>query len=354
MDAQSLISLAQWLLVLILGMVCANLYLVFRLKDLDPFARWNANLINAWLMLLFMIGGFIAAAVATGVWKEHFTLVFDPASEHGEWIDAMFWRTMAVSIFVTVITNVLLFYYAWRYRAREGQKALFYPHNNKLELIWTIIPAIVLTALILDGAFKWLKITAPAPDDALLVEVNGKQFAWTARYPGADLEFGETNVRLIDEGKGNTLGFNLEDKRGHDDLVTNEMVIPVNTDIEMKIRSRDVLHSATLAHFRVKMDAVPGMMTRFHFKPTKTTAEMRELKGNPDFEYEMSCQQICGGGHWNMRLVVKVVTMEEYKAWLAQQQTFIASYRQLNPEAGGAQASASEAQEGEAQIAVSR
>ncbi|TAE47264.1 MAG: cytochrome c oxidase subunit II [Bacteroidetes bacterium] len=332
MEAQSLISFAQIALVAIFGLVCLNMYLVFRLKDIDPFAKWDPNQINGWGFIVFTIVGFAAAFISSAAWSDRFLLLNNPASEHGVEIDRMMWNTMYVSIAVVLITNPLMFFYAWRYRMRPGNKALYYPHNNKLELVWTIIPAIVLTVLVFDGAVVWTEVTNKAPQGAIEIELNGKQFGWTVRYPGSDLEFGETQVSFINEGKGNTLGFNMDDKRGHDDLVVQELVIPVNTDIELKIRSRDVLHSANLAHFRVKMDAVPGMITRFHFKPTITTADMRQRTQNENFEYEMNCQQICGGGHWNMRLVVKVVTMEEYKQWLASQKTFYAGWKSMNPD----------------------
>jgi cytochrome c oxidase subunit 2 len=330
MDAQSIITSIQLLLVVIFGLVCANLYLVLRLKNIDPFAKWNPHAINGGLFLAFLVVGMIAATASSIKWYPTLTLTLHAASEHGVKIDRMFWNTMIITILVVVITNTLLFYYAWRYQAKPGRKALFYPHNNRLEIIWTVIPAIVLVVLIFDGAMKWTEITAPAPKDAIRVEVNGKQFAWTFRYAGADLEMGESAVNYIDEGKANDLGINLADKRGYDDIVATELHVPVGRPVELLIKSRDVLHSATLAHFRVKMDAVPGMTTRFWFTPTKTTAEMREIMKNPEFNYEMSCQQICGGGHWNMGRTVVVDTEEDYQAWLEKQKTFAQVYEEVN------------------------
>ncbi|MEZ4772234.1 MAG: cytochrome c oxidase subunit II [Bacteroidia bacterium] len=316
---QSLIGIAQILLVLIFGLVCVNLYLVFRLKEIDPFAKWNPHKINGTLFFVFMVVGTVAAFVSTGAWSEHYTLINDPASEHGKDIDFMFDVTTVVAVFVTVVTNALLFFFAWKYYAKPGQKALFYAHNNRLEITWTIIPAIVLTGLVSYGIINWNKITGEAPADSLEVEINAQQFSWTFRYPGPDMLFGETKVSYINEAESNLLGFNTADKRGVDDIITREIHFPVNTNILLKIRSRDVLHSPTLPHFRVKMDAVPGMPTSFHFKPTVTTAEMRQRRGDETFNYEMSCQQICGSAHWNMRAVVVVETMEEYQAWLKSQ-----------------------------------
>lgn len=319
---QSLIGIAQIILLVIFGLVCINLYLVFRLKDIDPFKNLDPHKINGTLFLIFLIVGLIAAFVSTGAWSEHYILITNPASAHGEDIDFMFNMTTIVAVFVTVVTNALLFYFAWKYHNKKGQKALFYAHNNRLEITWTIIPAIVLTGLISYGIVNWDNIMVDdAPEGSYEVEINARQFGWTFRYPGNDMRFGETHVSYIDAASLNDLGFNTKDSYGKDDIITQEIHLPVDTDVLLKIKSRDVLHSPTLPHFRVKMDAVPGMPTSFHFKPTITTKEMRQIRGEEDFDYEMSCQQICGGGHWNMRAIVVVETMEEFKAWLAQQST---------------------------------
>ncbi|MEL6847488.1 MAG: cytochrome c oxidase subunit II, partial [Bacteroidota bacterium] len=231
--------------------------------------------------------------------------------------------------------NFLLFYFAWRYRAKRGRKALFYPHNNRLEVIWTAVPAVVLTLLVFDGVNVWHDIWEDPPADAIEIEVNGKQFGWTYRYPGADMQYGETSVGFMNDASGNELGFNFRDRNGHDDIVSSGAIdtiyFPVNKTVNLTIKSRDVLHSATLAHFRVKMDAVPGMPTRFTFKPILTTEEMRKQTGNPKFNYEMSCQQICGGGHWNMRRVIKVVEYDEYQSWLTKQTPFFTQWRGMTP-----------------------
>jgi cytochrome c oxidase subunit II len=336
MDPQLLINIAQVLLVSIFLLVCVNLYMVFRLKDIDPFAKWNANIINANLFMLFLIVGMIAAFVSTQKWSGQFVFMVNPASEHGAEIDRIMLNTMIVSLIASGITNILLFYYAWRYRHREGRKALYYPHNNKLEMVWTVVPAVVLTLLIFDGVGVWNETMGDLDEEemaeATVYEVNGKQFGWTVRYPGQDGTLGESHVSYIDEAAGNDIGINFTDVTSQDDPIVQEIHLPVNKEAVMKIKSRDVLHSATIAHMRVKMDAVPGMPTSFHFKPTVTTAEMRERTGNPDFNYEMSCQQICGGGHWNMRRVVVVETEEEYQAWLDEQKPFYEVWKTLASE----------------------
>ena len=325
MEPQSIFNIIQLLLVLVLGLVFLNLYLVFRLKNFDPFAKWNPNSINGGLFFLFYIVGMIAAIWSTAVWYDKMILMHSAASEHGVWIDSMMFWTMVISILVVIITNFLLFYYCWRYSGKEGRKAFYYSHNNTLEYIWTAVPAVVMAALIIVGIMNWHKIMGNPPEEAIQMEVVGKQFAWTYRFPGPDMEFGETNVRFIEAG--NDLGFNWKDENGHDDIVsaivTDTILFPVNTPINLRIRSQDVLHSATLAHFRVKMDAVPGMPTSFYFTPTITTDEMRQRTGNSKFNFEMSCQQICGGSHYNMRRVIKVVTRAEYDRWMGQQKPFM-------------------------------
>ncbi|MDP5169114.1 MAG: cytochrome c oxidase subunit II [Bacteroidia bacterium] len=351
MDFQLLFSSIQVLLGLIFLMVVVNLYLVFRLKEIDPFAKWNPSLLNGGGFFAFYIIGMVAATVSTIYYYPELTLIVNPASEHGVEIDRMFNNTMIVTILVVVVTNFVLFYYSFRYRTKPGRKALYYPHNNRLEVIWTVVPAIVLTVLVFDGVGVWHDIMSDPPEDAIQIEVNGKQFSWTYRYAGADQEFGESNVTFINEGKGNELGINLDDKRGYDDLVTRELHLPVGVPVNLNIRTRDVLHSATLAHFRVKMDAVSGITTNFHFVPTITTREWRERTGDPEFNFQMSCQQICGGGHWNMGAKVVVETMEEYQDWLSSQQTFLATYQGTNPDFKPDQNMASESEEGTEKIA---
>ncbi|MEZ4688344.1 MAG: cytochrome c oxidase subunit II [Bacteroidia bacterium] len=186
--------------------------------------------------------------------------------------------------------------------------------------------------LIADGVRNWHNIMDPDDEiraEAIDIEFYAKQFDWTIRYPGSDNELGQSHVKFIDIAKGNTTGLNFADKATHDDIIVTEIHIPVGQPVCMNIRSQDVLHSATLAHFRVKMDAVPGMPTKFYFTPTITTKEMREIKDNPDFNYELSCQQICGSAHWNMRRVLVVESEEEYQEWLKAQVPFYQTYLEL-------------------------
>jgi len=221
---------------------------------------------------------------------------------------------------------VLLFVYSYKYQHKEGRRAFFFPHNNKIEVIWTLIPAIVMAGLVFAGWKEWSRITGPAPKDSIVVEVMGKQFNWLVRYPGRDQKLGLVNYRLIDAT--NEFGFDLSDQNGIDDFVAPEIHVPKGHPVLLKIRSRDVLHAVYMPHFRVQMYAVPGMPTKFWFTPTKTTDEMRAQTGNPKFNYELACNQICGRGHFAMKLNIVVDEPDDYVAWFGQQKSF----SEQNPE----------------------
>jgi cytochrome c oxidase subunit 2 len=313
-------------IILSLILLLVVLFLLFRISALAAaFRRGNkeyvskSNKINGYLMLVFLVVGGVAFWWSFFDAREDFTV--PNASVHGEWIDDMFWLSMVILAIVFVITQVLLFWYSYKFQHQDGKKAYFFPHNNKLEIIWTAIPAIVMSLLVFNGWKNWTKITGPAPEDVVLVEVLGKQFNWKVRYPGADNELGRASVHLIDAV--NDMGIDLSDRNSLDDIVPRELHIPKGLPVMFNIRSLDVLHAPYLPHFKVHMYAVPGMPTRFWFVPTKTTAEMRDELGNPEFNYEMACSQICGAGHFAMRLVVVVDEPEEYYAWLAKEASFI-------------------------------
>ena len=283
-----------------------------------------SNSVNAILMLVFMVGG--------GAWfaysfVENFSKMNPPiASVHGHKMETMFWTTMAVIGFAFVVTQVLLFWYAYKYQHKEGRRAYFFAHNNKIEVIWTIIPAIVMASLIFAGWKAWTRITGPAPKNSVVVEVMGKQFNWLVRYPGRDMKLGVINYRMIDAV--NEWGFDLSDNAALDDFTTNEIHVPKGVPVLIKIRSRDVLHAVYMPHFRVQMYAVPGMPTRFWFTPTTTTDEMRAKLGNPKFNYELACNQLCGGSHFAMKATVIVDEPDDYQNWYAAQQSFT----QKNPD----------------------
>jgi cytochrome c oxidase subunit 2 len=328
------------ILILAAVLVVAIAFTIFRVTRLVAIAKnkdrkdpvdVSTNNLHATLFVLLPLIGTAAVIWYTNTADDMYLPL---ASEHGEMTDNLFWVTMGIIITMFVVTNVGLFAFAYMYRYKRGQKAHFYPHNNTLEAIWTAVPAIILLVLVLNGWLVWRKVMSEPPKEAQVVEIMGHQFAWKVRYPGKDGELGNYSFRFMDAT--NEMGVDLTDKRTEDDILPPEIHLVKGKPVLFKIRSRDVIHSVFAPHFRLKMDAVPGMPTQFWFTPTKTTAEMRQelsqlpnwqridpKTGKPRYEsfnYEIACTEVCGRGHFGMRLVVVVETEEEFKAWLAKQQ----------------------------------
>jgi cytochrome c oxidase subunit 2 len=307
------------------------LLLIFRLhtlvnvmKQSDKKAGSGVNKINAALFMVFLIVGFILL-----FWysiKNYDLYQLPIASEHGIITDRLFWITTAITGVVFIITHILLFYFSYRYQHNPKRRAVFFPDNNKLELIWTIVPSFVLTVLVVYGLIVWNKVMSPAPENAEIIEIMGYQFAWKIRYPGKDEKLGAYDFRKIDAT--NEFGLDFSDRASFDDFTPRVLHLPKGNPVEFRIRARDVLHSVFAPHFRLKMDAVPGMPTSFWFIPTKTTAEMRVETGNPEFNYEIACTEICGRGHFTMRLLVVVDEPEVYENWKTEQQPWLSK----NPE----------------------
>ncbi len=384
------------------------------------------------------------------------------ASAHGDAVDTLMSFNMYIIIAVFFLVNTALFLFANKYRYDKTRKAKFFAHDNRLELIWTVIPSIVLAVIIIYGLRTWNEMTGEPAEDALRVEVYSKQFDWTARYPGADGEFGLANFNLItpanplgivtsdgvaealeeiegqiasieselahergrllaeiediqaslhgdhghgghghagdhgDEGHGHDEhGMNaehqallearlreLEHRLGSNDVVVlseaaveakedklhrlkrhrqrimevkpfdydggvsaweagmddkimkGEFHLPVGREVEFVFRSRDVIHSAYMPHFRAQMNTVPGVPTRFKMTPTITTDSMRTILNDPDFDYILLCNKVCGAAHFNMQMKVVVESEEAYNAWLESQDEFLAEKpNMVNPDA---------------------
>lgn len=307
-------------------LVFAILLLIFRVQTLVKVMKGSfndrvssSNGFHALGLLLFLIIGLGLFFWYSSVASAHY--LPRAASDHGVRTDLMFWITMAVLTFAFVMTNVFLFVFAYKYQYKEGNKAYFYPENHKLEMIWTVIPAIVMAVLVFYGWKEWSAITKDAPKESVVVEIMGKQFAWQVRYPGKDLAFGDYHFTKIDAS--NEFGIDFNDKASYDDFLPTELYVPKGQPVLLRIRARDVLHSVFAPHFRLKMDAVPGMPTKFWFTPNKTTVQIREELGNPEFNYEIACTEVCGRGHFAMRYVIKVVEPEEYEEWFASQKSFV-------------------------------
>ena len=393
---------------------------------------------SLWIVFMFVLFG-------TTIWQfvRYGDYLPPSASLHGEAVDTLMGYNLALVIFVFFVVNALIFGFSYKYRYDKNRKAHFFPHDTRLEVIWTVIPSIVLAVIIIYGLQTWSEMTGQASDDSLRVELYSKQFDWTARYAGDNDEFGSTNFNLItplnplgivtqdgiDQAllkiedkiaklngelsveKGHLLAEKVElerslhpsDDHGHSDhddahhemsegyknnletrlsaiddlldsgtakvmtdaayeakedkirrlkrhrqrilelknyevgealdawevgkddrIVKSEFHLPIGREIEFVFRSRDVLHSAFMPHFRAQMNTVPGLPTRFKIETTITTDSMRTILDNPDFNYILLCNKVCGSAHFNMQMTIVVETQEKYDAWLSEQKVYMA------------------------------
>lgn len=322
-------------------------------RDDSQIANDKDNNVNGYLMYAFLVFIYLTTIYCV-VEFGHFPLMSNSASVHGADVDNLMWISMILIFVVQTITQALLHYFSFKYRGREGQKALYFADNDRLEFIWTIIPVIVLAGLILYGLYAWTNIMFVDEDeDVIVVELYAKQFSWEARYSGEDNVLGKANVRYI-EGV-NTLGVDVTDPNAQDDKVVNELHLPIGKKVVFKMRSQDVLHSAYMPHFRAQMNCVPGMVTQFAFTPNKTTAEMRQTpemvekvaaineirakksvelakKGEPGldpytFDFLLLCNKICGASHYNMQMKIVVESEEDYKKWLSEKPTLVSAVK---------------------------
>jgi len=322
-------------------------------KENNQVATYADNNYNGKLMFAFLL--FLYGLTLYSFWAWGDVLLPEAASEHGSDYDNLMWISFAIIFFVQTITQALLHYFAYKYRGEKGKKALFYADNDRLEAIWTIIPVITLSGLILYGLYTWTDIMSPSQnEEALVVELYAQQFNWKARYAGSDGVLGDANVRFLQDFDGkNLVGIDATDPNGLDDVVVQELHLPAGREVIFKMRSQDVLHSAYMPFFRAQMNCVPGMITEFAFTPVITTEEMRlspevqakvkkinkirneksqELlaKGEEalepyEFDYLLLCNKICGASHYNMQMKIVVETPEEFEKWMDQQQTFAQS-----------------------------
>lgn len=351
---------------------------------------------NATAVLVFGIVFLSLVFVSLFSWNH--LLLPSAASEHGQDYDMLMMVTMVLILTVFFITHALLFWFTFKYYYRPERKAFWFPHNNSLEIAWTVVPAVVLIALVTYGMSTWSSIMyQEEEEDSVVMEFVSEQFKWTARYAGDDNKLGEASFRLY--GK-NPLGvatkYALEDRLkesmasvekfvedstkmdslvangwnrhkqladaeqsllnfrsnvralksmlaeydknpvpfdyGLDDKIINSdsILIPKGRQIILKLRSKDVIHSAYLPHFRVQMNTVPGMETQFVFKPTRTNEEMAKVaeeEGKKFTGYILLCNKICGASHFNMKLKISVVEPDVYEQWIAEQQTFEESFK---------------------------
>ena len=255
------------------------------------------------LPLLIWLLPLVTIALGTRTWLPPL------ASEHGAGIDRMLRYLLIAVGSLYVIGNAVLGYFVWRF-SRQG-KVTMRAASNKAERRWSLIPIVVMLVVAEGGVFVlglpvWGKYYGAPPSDVMTVEVTAEQFAWNVRYAGPDGKFGRTSAQLITWN--NPIGLDPKDPNGKDDLVLlNDIHLPVNKPVRIRLRSKDVIHSFYVPNFRVRQDTVPGMTIDIWFVPTQTG------------EFELACSQLCGFGHYSMKGLVDVVSPDEFEKWLHDQ-----------------------------------
>jgi cytochrome c oxidase subunit 2 len=231
--------------------------------------------------LVLVLAAFPALARALPIWLR----LPEGVSSYSGRVDGLFYLILWITGIIFVVVEALLLFFLFRYRRREGRRARYTHGNNRLEVIWTIVPAVICVVLALLSRRTWAEIKQQIPKDAMQVEITGEQFAWNIRYAGPDGKLGTA-----------------------DDIVTlNQLHFPVGRPVVATLRSKDVIHSFFLPEFRVKQDAVPGMSTRIWFDAMRVG------------HWEIACAELCGLGHYRMKGFVTVETQEEYEKWLSEQ-----------------------------------
>ena len=236
-------------------------------------------------LFLFFSLVVLTPSPARGLALPHWLHLPEQASTYAHEIDGMFHLIMWITGVIFVIVEAILLFFLWKYRHREGRQAHYTHGNNRLEVIWTIVPALICVMLALLSRRIWTQIKERMPQDAVQVHITGEQFAWNIRYAGAD-------------GKFDT----------PDDIVTlNQLHFPVGKPVVATLASKDVIHSFYLPEFRVKQDAVPGLKTRIWFEANRVGA------------WEIACAELCGLGHFRMKGFVTCDTAEDFQKWLGEQ-----------------------------------
>ena len=241
----------------------------------------------------------------------------DPITALGREIDRAFMWTLIGTGVIFILAQATLGYAAWKFGRRSGARARDMHGNNKLELIWTSAALVIFVALTLAGFSVWAEVrfieqrAADPTPDRLVVEVTGQQFVWNMRYAGEDNKFGPVDFLQADDAGGNPVGVDRGHPDGADDIMVPEMRVPVNKEVELILKSKDVLHNFFVPELRIKLDTVPGLVGKLRFTPDTVG------------KYEIVCSELCGLGHYKMRSFLHVVSAEDYDAWLQEQAEFL-------------------------------
>ena len=230
---------------------------------------------------------------------------FPPAiSAHGPALDRQFMITIVVVGIAFAAAQIGLGWMVWKYRDASNRPAATYTHgSSRLEVIWSVITAVIFIGLAVMGQSVWasLRFNA-APAGSYQIEVVAQQFEWSFHYPGKDKIFGRTDPENIDESVQNIIGLDSSDPNARDDQVGKLLAVPVGRPVELILRSKDVIHSFWVPPLRFKQDLVPGMAIHVHFTTNKVG------------KYELACAELCGQLHFNMRSFMLVLPEDEFRA----------------------------------------
>ena len=243
------------------------------------------------------------------------------ASTHAAELDHMTVLVHWLMLVMFVGWGLYYLFVLFKFRSSANPKASYAGAKGKISKGTEVAVAVIEVLLLVFYAIPaWAKRVKafPAESEAVVVKVVGEQFAWNIQYPGPDGKFGRTDINLV--SADNPLGLDRRDPAAKDDITTiNQLNLPIDRPVLVHLSSKDVIHSFGLYEMRVKQDAIPGMQIPVWFIPTVTTDEMRRNLGQPTFEYEITCSQLCGLGHFRMRGVVIVQTPDDFQKWLDEQ-----------------------------------
>ena len=260
----------------------------------------------------------------------------------------IYWLTsiVFVAVFVTMIVFLI------RYRHRPGRRAAFVHGHNRLEIVWTLVPTVIMALIAAFSQSIWAKHKyidqMPVGQSVVQVNIMARQFQWFFHYPGADGKFGRTDLLwrqntgdpaeeiglmrgyiedFLDEDLFEQISDDPErahlleaDDAAQDDIVTSVMMIPVDRKVHVQITSKDVLHSFFLPYFRVKQDAVPGLIGHIWFESNRLSADVMGVYANGDPKpFDIICAELCGAQHYTMRGQLFVVTEQAFAKWLHDQ-----------------------------------
>lgn len=249
-------------------------------------SRLSTRAVRTLRPALFLLGAVLLPARAAAADGLPFWMRLpEQVSTYAAPIDDMFHLIMWITGIIFVVVESILLFFVVKYRHRKGRQAHYTHGNNRVEVVWTIVPALICVILALLSRRLWEDIKEHMPHDALEIQVTGEQFAWNFRYAGPDGKFGTA-----------------------DDILTlNQLHFPVGKPVIATLTSKDVIHSFFLPEFRVKQDLVPGMTTHIWFEANRVG------------HWEIACAELCGLGHYRMKGFVTVDTPEDFQKWLVEQ-----------------------------------